>query len=377
MKKTDILKLLKLASLPVMALSLVIFTGCGGGDDDGEPAPTMTIAEIIASAEFQQSATVSDEQALDSLAKLIEVYPELEAMLSGSAEYTLFAPSNAGFKTLMETPGFPADIRLINADIVKKVLSYHIVSGKKLSTDLTAGTTVTGADGEEIEVNGDGTLLTGSTDDAIQISDADNLATNGVVHVTNKVLIPPTIGSTLTALLPTVAGPIALGADFTILWQGVQLADAFAAGAELPTITSTLTGEGVVTLFAPTNATFEAGELTANSFTGQEWYGILSNHIVVQDDNTTVTEAELTTGATFTTRFTTDGVNFGQLLVFNNTTAIPAQNGLGIYLDSNGTVDLADQTTYTTFDAEIAVLDVAPRGNGTVHVIAGVLSPTP
>lgn len=373
MKKSYILQLLKLFSLTAMALGLVFFTGCGGDDENGDPAPTMTIAELIASAEFQQSATVSADKALDSLAKLIAVYPDLEALLDGTAEYTLFAPSNSGFITLMETPGFPADIRLINPDIVKKVLSYHIVAGTNLSTDLTAGTSVNGADGEAIVVNENGSLKTGSTDQAILITEADILATNGVVHITNKVLIPPTIGSTLTALLPTIAGPLALGADFTVFWQGIQLADAFAAGAELPTIMSVLTGEDNLTIFAPTNATFEAGDITANTFTGQQWYGIISNHIVM---GPAIAQADLTHGETFTTRFTADGVNFGQLQVFNNT-AIPAQNGLGIYLDSNGTVDFNDPTTYNTLDAEVARINAASTGTAALHVIAGVLSPTP
>lgn len=363
MKKNYILNLMKLFSLTAMALGLVFVTSCGG-DDDGDPVPTMTIAQIIASDEYKQSASVSADKALDSLAKLIAVYPELSALVGGSAEYTLFAPSNAGFKALMETPGFPADIRQINPDIVKKVLSYHLVAGTKLSADLTSGTALTAADDEQITINADGTLNTGSTDKAIKIQEGDLKATNGVVHITNKVLIPPTIGNTLTALLPTIAGPVALGADFTTLWQGIQLADAFAAGAEVPSIMSYLTGTDAVTFFAPTNATFEAGGITPNAYTGEQWYGIISNHLVSQDDNTIVTEEEMFTGATFTSK-----AGKTLLVIEGDPT-----NGTGVYIDSNGDFNPTAPDP-TKLNAEVVIFNVAARGASTIHVIAGVLSP--
>lgn len=367
MKKSYILQLLKLFSLPVMALSLLILTSCGGGDDDDTVVPTMDIMELIDSDEFKQASGAPANEALDSLVKYLAVYPDLVGLLGGNTEYTLFAPSNSAFGSLLATPGFPADITSINPDIVKAVLSYHIAAGTVLQAELTSGSTVTTLyDDEEIEVNADGTLKTGATNPAIAIISADNLATNGVVHVTGSVCIPPSIGATLTPILGTNAGTLLLGAPFTTLAAGIQLADAFAAANELPTLTSILAAETVNTVFAPTNETFEAAQITANTFTGQQWYGIIGNHVVVGQ---TINEEDLITGASF------DTAAGGSLLFFNDTDAIPAQNGVGIYIDGNGSVDLADQTTYTTFDAEVVVPGAAPSGNGTVHVIAGVLSP--
>ena len=366
MKKSYILQLIKLFSLPVMALSLIIFTGCGGGDDDAI-VPTMDIMELIGSEEFKQASGAPATEALDSLVKYLAAYPDLVGLLGGSTEYTLFAPSNAAFGSLLATPGFPADITSINPDIVKAVLSYHIVAGTTLEAELTSGATVTTLyDDEEIEVNADGTLKTGATNQAIAIVSADNLATNGVVHVTGSVLIPPSIGATLTPILGTNAGTLLLGAPFTTLAAGIQLANIYATANELPTLTSILAGTTVNTVFAPTNETFEAAEITANTFTGQQWYGIIANHVVVGE---TIEEEDLTTGATF------DTAAGGSLLFFNNTDAIPAQNGVGIYIDGNGSVDINNPNTYTTFDAEVVVPGAAPSGNGVVHVIAGVLSP--
>lgn len=349
--------------------ALVIFTSCGeDGEDEPEPEPepTETIYQLIEST-----------GGLDSLKKYLDFYPDLVATLSGSGDFTLFAPDNNAFVGLLATPGFPADIRSINPDIVKTVLAYHVSASRFEAADLASGTTVSTVQGESITVNEDGTLLTGATNAAISVTTADIKATNGVMHVLASVMIPPTVGASLTPILGTNAGTLLLGANFSDLATGIGLADAFAAEAGVPTLVSILAGQTTHTVFAPTNETFAAAAAGAGvtveqfvaSLTGQQWYGIIANHVVLD----TVEPTDLVTGATFPT-----ALEGSQLLVFNNTEAIPAQNGLGIYLDSDGNVDLQDPTTYTGFNAEV----VAPASaigtvaaNGRVHVIAGLLTP--
>ncbi|MDN4165308.1 fasciclin domain-containing protein [Cytophagales bacterium LB-30] len=342
-------------ALLTIAGSSLFFASCDKEDED--PAPTMTVMEII-----------EETAGLDSLEKYLNTYPDLVALFEGSAEYTVFAPNNTAFAGLLATPGFPSDIRDINPDIVKGVLTYHAVSGTTLSGDLTSGSSLTSAQGEAIGVTvsaGVVTLQTGSSNANIDVLEADLRATNGVVHIVESVMIPPSVGATLTPILGTNAGTLLLGAPFSILAQGIAKADVFAAENGLATLTSILAGANAHTVFAPTNATFEAGSITAATFTGQQWYGIIANHAVLS----TVLPDDLTTGATF------DTAAGGQLLIFNNTAAIPAQNGVGIYIDGDGDVNLADQTTYTNFDAEVALPNAAINSNGRVHVIAGVLAP--
>ncbi|MEO1254305.1 MAG: fasciclin domain-containing protein [Bacteroidota bacterium] len=133
-----------------------------------------------------------------------------------------------------------------------------------------------------------------------------------------------------------------------------------------------------MTVFAPTNATFASAQITVDTYDAATWEGILRNHIVkgqgnddAANDNTlTLDPGDLTTGAEFTT------LAGATLLFFNNTDAIPADNGLGIFIDSNGDVDLQDQATFTNFDAEVVLPDAdGGSANGRVHVIAGVLAP--
>ena len=350
-------------------------------EDDTQGEPTSNIWELVESTD-----------GLDSLEKYLNVYPDLVATLEAEGTFTLFAPDNNAFISLLATPGFPSNISSINPDIIKNVLAYHVSTTQYLAADLTAGSEVATASqgNEKIVVNSDGTLLTGSSNSAIEITSADKKATNGVMHVVGSVMIPPTVGATLTPILGTNAGTLLLGAPFSVLAQAIQKADAFAEENSLTTLVSILSGETTHTVFAPTNATFAAAadaqegigdgdgtgtdaEVQAfiDALSGQSLYGMIANHVVLDE----VLDTDLTTGATLTTAFTLDGQTYGSLTIFNNTEAIPAQNGVGIYIDGNGDVDLADQSTYGNFDAEVAVPNAAVNPNGRVHVIAGILSP--
>jgi uncharacterized surface protein with fasciclin (FAS1) repeats len=232
------LTFMKRALFVCVVLTTAGLTGC----DDNKDTPTGptvfngTVAALIGDAQFKESATVSADVALDSLAKYISAYPELTTVLGGSNEITLFAPSNTAFKNLLNTNGFPKDIRLISPDLIKGVLAYHIVSGKKLKADLTAGTELSTmftdplspAAPQKIKVNANGTLIAApnATNIDIDMVKTDVLASNGVVHVTESVLIPPSTGAVLVPILGTVAGTVLLGKDFSNLAKIILSADA-------------------------------------------------------------------------------------------------------------------------------------------------------
>ena len=373
MKKTYLNFLNTLALTGILA-SLVIVTSCG--DDDGdtpvdpvEPA-TDSILDII-------NANVDED--LDSLKKYLNIYPSLTAIVGNeSGTYTMFAPTDDAFISLLQTPGFPSDIADINPDIIEGVLAYHVVSGSAVaSSEFTEANDLnslyTDAATQEVQIiefNADGTVLTGSTTTNIAIEEADIQATNGVMHKTGSVLIPPSVGATLTPILGTNAGTLLLGAEFTILASGIALADAYAAGDEqIPSLTGILAGTDIHTVFAPTDATFLSEALVDvyPTFTGEQWYGIIANHVVINDgneadDNEVIDEDELASLAMFTSAAA------NTLLIIESAPT----NGLGIYIDGNGDFDATDGSG---LDAEVVVIDAAAAGNGTVHVIAGVLTP--
>jgi len=156
---------------------------------------------------------------------------ELVETLQGDGPFTVFAPTNDAFTTLDAIP---------EGDALKQVLLYHVLSGKYTSDDLFEKTTVTTVQGEEvtIEFDDDTVVLNGT----VRVTVADIMASNGVIHVIDNVLIPPSMA------VPSIV-EIATGSpDFSTLVGALD-----AAG-----LVETLQGEGPFTVFAPTNHAFAA-----------------------------------------------------------------------------------------------------------------------
>lgn len=99
----------------------------------------------------------------------------LEGTLRGEGPYTVFAPSDEAFSKL---PQGTLQSLLADEDKLKKVLTYHVVSGKVMAADLVTRQSV-----ETVE----GSALPASD---ISVSKADIIASNGVIHVVDEVLIP-------------------------------------------------------------------------------------------------------------------------------------------------------------------------------------------
>lgn len=112
--------------------------------------------------------------------------------LTGSQPLTVFAPTNAAF----QAAGF-ATIAAINAAdpaTLATILTYHVVPGRVFSTMLQNGADVTTAQGSTIRTNvssaGVTVLGKGNSNQASNVTAANLLATNGVVHVIDRVLLP-------------------------------------------------------------------------------------------------------------------------------------------------------------------------------------------
>lgn len=148
-----------------------------------EPMPAgsemLTIAEIASNSDTFNILTT----ALDA-AELIDV-------LNSAGPYTVFAPTDEAFSTLppeaIETLLLPEN----RASLVE-LLTYHVVPGTFLSTDLETGEIAT-VEGSSLAVAVDDAISV----DSAQVVDADIIASNGVIHVVNRVIIPPV--DTMTA----------------------------------------------------------------------------------------------------------------------------------------------------------------------------------
>ena len=110
---------------------------------------------------------------------------DLVGALQGEGPFTVFAPTNAAFEDLLKALNISAN-DLLNQPELAKVLLYHVVSGKVMSTDLTNGLEAATLNGQKVKFDlSSGVKVSGST-----VTAADLQAGNGVIHVIDKVLVP-------------------------------------------------------------------------------------------------------------------------------------------------------------------------------------------
>ncbi|MBN2630986.1 MAG: fasciclin domain-containing protein [Rhodobacteraceae bacterium] len=106
--------------------------------------------------------------------------------LKGEGPFTVFAPTDAAFAAL--PAGTVEDLlKPENKDKLTAILTYHVVPGKVMSTDLSEGLKAATVNGAEVTITLDG----GAKVNGAVISGADVEATNGVIHVIDQVILPP------------------------------------------------------------------------------------------------------------------------------------------------------------------------------------------
>ncbi len=109
----------------------------------------------------------------------------LVGALQGEGPFTVFAPTNEAFEKLLTALNITAS-DLMNQPDLAKVLLYHVVSGKVMSTDLSNGLSAPSLNGENLMFD----LSSGVKVNQSNVTAADLEAGNGVVHVIDTVLVP-------------------------------------------------------------------------------------------------------------------------------------------------------------------------------------------
>lgn len=109
---------------------------------------------------------------------------DLAGALSADGPFTVFAPTNEAFNKLFSQLGV-SGIKDLTAEQLAPILTYHVVSGKVMSTDLSS-TSVATLNGKMIKID----LTDGVKINDSNVTAADIKGKNGVIHVIDKVLIP-------------------------------------------------------------------------------------------------------------------------------------------------------------------------------------------
>ena len=177
------------AGFAVASLALV---GCSSNESSSEssPSPAATSAEASPTAAAEAGTIVEVASGNPDFSTLVAAVSaaDLAETLGAEGPYTVFAPTNEAFEAL---PAGLLDelLKPKNKEVLTQILTYHVVAGEVMSTDIEPGDVPT-VEGEDLTIAvTDGTVtVTGATVEA-----ADVEASNGVIHVIDEVLVPPNV----------------------------------------------------------------------------------------------------------------------------------------------------------------------------------------
>ena len=188
--------------------------------------------------------------------------------LSGKGPLTVFAPTDEAFNKLPE-----GTLESLSKEQLTQILTSHVIAGKIKAKDAIA------ADGSSVTALSGAALPVKVIDDAVTISGStvvlpDVTASNGVIHVIDSVILPEMTSEKTTNKSAKMSSIVEIAVNdgrFTTLVQALQTAG----------LVDALSGEGPLTVFAPTDDAFAklpAG--TLESLSAEQLTKILTSHVV-------------------------------------------------------------------------------------------------
>ena len=322
-----------------LSFAVALFTGCSDDDDDNNnnPQPTPTLAALVAD---DDRFTIL----LDALQRT-----GLDATLDAEGEYTVFAPTNEAFGDLLgelQLADLDAVVNAVGLDGLENILLYHVLGAEVRAADVSTGYITT------LAVNGNGNNLSAYVNTSnnvmlnnrAMVSETDLVASNGVAHVINKVILP------LNVFELVEVNPV-----YSSLESALLLAD-----GDLDVVLSD--DDNDYTLFAPGNTAFDT--LVANTPNVNNLGELVA--ALGTDVLSTVLLYHVVPGE----------VRSGDLQIGSVTTA--ASDGAGGNLQFNVNINGSDvrisDLSPDTEDADVTLVDVTGT-NGVVHGINAVLLP--
>jgi uncharacterized surface protein with fasciclin (FAS1) repeats len=316
--------------LMLVASAATVLVACGGDDDDSTPG---TLAEVATSAGFSSLVAAADKAGL------------VAALSDPNADLTVFAPTDVAFTSLAKSLGFAdanAMVAALDGPTLAKILTYHVLPTKESAAELIAGG-ATQATLYEFPA-GTPTTLAVDTTSSVKLTDAalnqatvtraNVAASNGVIHVIDKVLVPPGV---LNVVQMAQSNPV-----FSVLVEAVVAAD----------LAGPLSGAGPFTVFAPTNDAFSAAlvELSTTKealLANPALADVLTYHVVGGD------------------------VRAADVVALSKPAAVTTLQGSSFSVDASLAITDGNGRKATLLATDVIA------SNGVIHVIDKVLLPAP
>ncbi|HQK37843.1 MAG TPA: fasciclin domain-containing protein [Bacteroidales bacterium] len=294
--------------LGLLLVSGVFLSSCEKDNNDDNTPKSNTITDVVVA---NKNFTTLKEALVKT---------GLDKTLMGSGEFTVFAPTNDAFNALFAKLGV-SSISDLSSETLTPILLYHVLGTKAMSSSLQTGyvsSLSAGKGGKYVSLKI--TVANGvKVNSNVNVIQADIIASNGVVHVIDKVLLPP-----------TVADIASFDGSFTTLVSALDANN----------LVGTLSNpSGTFTVFAPTDAAFSAFGALPNDLLPVLLYHVLGQ-IVYSD--------QISTG-------------------YVGTLSTYMENPISLYIDKSSGVKLNGAVNVT-------IADIVGT-NGVIHVIDKVLVP--
>jgi transforming growth factor-beta-induced protein len=300
-------------SLIAATAIVVVLASCSKDDDD----PQVTTQNIVQTASSDAQFSILTEAITKA---------GLVSALEGTGPFTVFAPTNDAFNALFNQLGVTG-IEDLSAETLTPILLNHVISGNVKAADITTGyaatlnNTAPNQNMVKIFMNKTSNVMV----DGSKVIVADVIASNGVIHAIDKVILPANV------VTHAINNP-----NFSILVEAVVKAG----------LVEALSGSGPFTVFAPTNDAFSAlfatlGVNGIDDLTAEQLTPILLYHVVSGN----VTASQVSTGSVPT-------------LKEGSTISIIA-DGMGVKLNASSNVVATD----------------VQGTNGVIHAIDAVILP--
>ncbi len=312
-----------LTKFMTLIATAALVSACGGSDDP----PLDNLADVAQQRGFTALVAAATKANLVS------------TLSSPTASLTVLAPTDAAFTTLATRLGFSSATAMVTAldgPTLAKILTYHVLPTRKTAADLMAGAqptlyTFSSAPATLAVTTSGGVRFGDAVLTQAKVTTADVAASNGVIHVIDKVLIPPGV---LNIVQMAQANPA-----FSTLVSSVVTAG-LASNLSAPT--------PLKTVFAPTNDAFAAISSTVAGLSVPQLTTVLTYHVLGSQVLST-------------------GIPFG--------TPVATLSGQSITITAGPAPAIARITDSTTTPKSIVAVDVR-ASNGVIHVLSGVLIPS-
>lgn len=298
---------------------------------NGVLLPNLTVPTV--------TTAVAADPNLSSLETAIGLVDGLGAALDGLESFTVFAPTDAAFTSLVQNSGAADLTELVGilGDDLATVLNFHVIDVDAFFSDeLEATQDVTTLAGEELTIarSGNDVTVTDSQGNTFNVTMADiAVAEDGVVHIIDGVVLPP---------LP-IATTARLNPNLSVLEEALL---------KFPNLVTELSGTTTdYTVFAPTNDAFVAllgliGQNELDDIPEDVLLRVLQYHVVAGTELST----DLDNNESLNTLLTDEGETSPEQLTVSTTNGVQI-NGINV----------------TGPDVSVT--------NGVVHVVEGVLVP--